>query len=198
MRFAAFVLSLFTASLFSACVLTSDDPKPDPNQYLTPIAEAQTAGLTPYWLGPTIETDKGPLRAVEGIFPQGYAGVALPGIQITYFNGDQVIGTLDVLTFQKTDWASEGPRARALDFPSAKRKNVLVAGHDAELIAVPGGTRPINVYLLIVAAGDEVVVVETNSLGGGRNATPGGVDLNPLIDEQTFLSVMQNLRPYPQ
>jgi hypothetical protein len=60
------------------------------------------------------------------------------------------------------------------------------------------GTRPINGNLLIVAVGDEVVVVETNSLGGGRNATPGGVDLNPLINEQTFLAVMQNLRPYPQ
>ncbi len=32
MRFAAFVLSLFSAGLVSACVLASDDPKPDPNQ----------------------------------------------------------------------------------------------------------------------------------------------------------------------
>ncbi len=73
-----------------------------------------------------------------------------------------------------------------------------MAGHDAELISAPGGTRPINGYLLIVEVGDEVVVAETNSLGGGPNAAPGAVDLNPLIDEQKFLAVMQSLRPYPQ
>jgi len=28
--------------------------------------------------------------------------------------------------------------------------------------------------------------------------TPGGSQLNPLIDEQTFLSVLEQLRPYPQ
>jgi hypothetical protein len=34
MGLVAVVLSLYTASLFSARLLTSDDPKPDPNQYL--------------------------------------------------------------------------------------------------------------------------------------------------------------------
>jgi hypothetical protein len=194
----ALTLIVLIVALLSGCVFVSDQAKPDPNQYLTPIAEAQAAGLTPYWLGPTIETDKGPLRAVEGIFPQGYAGVGLHGIQITYYNGDRVIGTLDVRTFPKAGWAAVEPQARALDFPSAKRKNVSVAGHDAELIAVPDGIRPINVYLLIVAAGGQVVMMATNSLGSGPNATPGGADLNPLINEATFLSVMQNLRPHPQ
>jgi hypothetical protein len=194
----AVFLVLF-AGILSGCYYDDgEDERPDPNQYLTPIAAAQAEGITPYWLGPFVETGRGQLRVTEGLFPQGVSGVKVPGIQVTYFNGDVVLGALDVMTFRKDDWPAIESEARALDSPSAKRRTVSVAGQDAELIAIPGGTRPVNVNILIMAAGDEVVMVSTNSLGGGRNATPGGPDLNPLIDETTFVAAMQNLRPYPQ
>jgi hypothetical protein len=48
---------------------------------------------------------------------------------------------------------------------------------------------------LPLAVGDTTVHVIAESDGA---ATPGGPDGNPLIDEQTFLNVLQNLRPYPQ
>ena len=47
---------------------------------------------------------------------------------------------------------------------------------------------------LTLALGNTDIVAVVHSIGG---STPGGPDANPLIDEQTFLSVMQQLRPYP-
>src|SRR4029079_16570649 len=140
MRLSVTLFLALITGLLSGCLLEDDDPTPDPNQYLTPIAAAQASGLTPYWLGPVVETDRGPMRATEGLFPYGVAGVKIPGVQVTYINGDVVIGALDIRTFGKDDWLAVEARARALDFPAAKRRNVSVAGHDAEFIAVPGGT----------------------------------------------------------
>ncbi len=36
------------------------------------------------------------------------------------------------------------------------------------------------------------------SANAGGPATPGGPDVNPLVDEEAFLAVANQLRPYPQ
>ena len=51
----------------------------------------------------------------------------------------------------------------------------------------------INWYLSRRHASLTLALGNTHIVG----STPGGPDANPLIDEQTFLSVMQQLRPYP-
>ncbi len=45
--------------------------------------------------------------------------------------------------------------------------------------------------------GTTTVVASVNSLGSAHAQTPGA-DLNPLVDEATFIAVLQHLRPYLQ
>jgi hypothetical protein len=75
------------------------------------------------------------------------------------------------------------------------RRSVTVLARDATLLSVSAGDRPIGNLTLIIPFGDAVVYASVASAGA---ATPGGPDVNPLIDEATFIAVMQNLRPYPQ
>ncbi len=77
----------------------------------------------------------------------------------------------------------------------AMLKSTVVQGVPGQLHVIPAGTRPINALRLRVHLGQTWVLAEAGASGA---ATPGGPDANPLIDEQTFLSVMQQLRPYPQ
>ncbi len=79
--------------------------------------------------------------------------------------------------------------------PGATSRQIMVAGSPATIIVIPAGTRPVNELRLIVHFRTTTVLVIATA---GGAATPGGPDVNPLIDEETFLSVMQQLRPYPQ
>ena len=79
--------------------------------------------------------------------------------------------------------------------PGATSKLVTIQGQSATLLVIPAGTRPVNTVRLLLVFGDTHVFVAASA---GGSLMPGGPDLNPLIDEQTFLAVMQNIRPYPQ
>jgi hypothetical protein len=72
---------------------------------------------------------------------------------------------------------------------------VQLLGQDVTLWSIPGGTRPVNQLQLVLQFGTTTLVVRAAS---GGPAKSGGPDLNPLFDEQTLLSVLQHLRPYPQ
>jgi hypothetical protein len=72
---------------------------------------------------------------------------------------------------------------------------VTVNGAQATLWLVPGATRPVEQARLLTQDGETRVL--TIAYAGGP-IRPGGPDSNPLVDEETFLSVMQNLRPYPE
>ena len=87
-------------------------------------------------------------------------------------------------------------RAASARLPAnAVQRSVSIHGVAGDLYLVPAGTRPINDVRLYVHLGDTWIVALA---GSGGSPTPGGPDVNPLIDEQTFLNVLQNLRPYPQ
>jgi hypothetical protein len=75
------------------------------------------------------------------------------------------------------------------------RESVEVLGRDADLLLVQGGTRPVNVARLIIDLHDTIVLAEA---GSGGPLVEGGPDLNPLIDPDELLRVMEQLRPYPQ
>lgn len=74
-------------------------------------------------------------------------------------------------------------------------KRITIAGREGELLRKPAGTRPVGHAVLAIDFGETVVAADASS-GGSR--ADGGPDVNPLIDEATFLAVMQNLRPYPE
>jgi len=178
-----------------ACDIVGDDA-PDPEAYRTPVAQAQAAGLTPYWLGPEFSAGGLSFDFIEGTFPQGVAGVRVNGLQLSYLarDGYTVRATADVLTFSKTQWATAADRVRyPAGVTGVTRKNVTVGGRHAELISMPLGARPVNSRQLIIEFDDAVVLGQTTAV-----LANDGRQINPLIDEQTFLSVMEQLRPYPQ
>jgi hypothetical protein len=87
-------------------------------------------------------------------------------------------------------------RSNAPTQAAGNPRALLVAGHRAMLwVEESPPQRPVNSLRVEVDFGSTSAVIKTNSVG---SAAEGGPDANPLIDEQTFLNVLQNLRPYPQ
>jgi hypothetical protein len=117
--------------------------------------------------------------------------VAGGGVQMSY--NANLGGGLIVTLYSDTAW-QKGGGTKPLPKNTTSR-SVTVKGVAAELFLVPAGTRPVNDVRLNFRLGN--TMVEAVAQAGGP-ATPGGPDSNPLIDEQTFLSVMQQLRQYPQ
>lgn len=107
-------------------------------------------------------------------------------------------GTLNVVMYSRPAWARIEP-IRAPGRQLSEVKNVTVDGHPAEFITRrnrPRELRPgeVNSRGLVIDYGTTVVEIGTSALP----PTPTDPQPNPLIDEATFLAVMQNLRPYPQ
>jgi len=180
--------------------------------FLRDLKAMQDMGLPVYWLGREFtaagQTFRGPYGAEFG------GEVTGGGIRMSYdtwpegtpFEGPTV--GLDLTAYSPAAW--ENVRERITNphpLPNegkVTRRTVSVAGHDGELLAVPGGTRPINSLWLILPL-DNVVVVAEAAAGGKMTplpnlfATPTGPDWSPFINDLDLLvQVMQNLRLYPQ
>ncbi len=71
---------------------------------------------------------------------------------------------------------------------------VMVAGSTGRVLELRNRLGTLEQIRLIITLGDTTV------LGIATRGTPltPGPDLNPLTDKQTFISALQNLRPYPQ
>jgi hypothetical protein len=113
-------------------------------------------------------------------------------------NYDSTVGAgIQLSLYSPAGWAPRRDRTLNPDPRAATitKKSISVLGRDATLISAAVGERPINGLVVVVELGDTTIVVAT---AAGGNPTPGGPELNPLIDENTFLDVLQNLRPYPQ
>jgi hypothetical protein len=76
-----------------------------------------------------------------------------------------------------------------------ERSDVTLRGRDAELLLIAGGTRRVNVAMLLIDMGDTTVVAKAYATA---STTTGGPDPNPLIDPDELLRVMEQLRPYPE
>jgi hypothetical protein len=110
------------------------------------------------------------------------------------FSYDATGGTsLKLLLYGASGWekarASQGLPS---NIPSMA---IQIAGNPAKLALLADGTRPVNEARIYVQFGDTMVVAIAAS---GGPASPGGPDVNPLIDPQTLVAVLQHLRPYPQ
>jgi hypothetical protein len=79
--------------------------------------------------------------------------------------------------------------------PGTDRTFIEFMGEEAEVLLIPGGTRPIGQVRMKVRLGDTMLVAIADS---GGSPSPGAPDVNPLVDRDTFIAVMQNLRPYPE
>ncbi len=112
--------------------------------------------------------------------------------------------SLQVTLYSHEAW--DRPSARP-PRPDLQNRAVQVNGHEAQLRTRFDGGQ-VDSRTIVVDYGRTVVEAVTSSIFPapvkGRPTVPGGLlatagpELNPLIDETTFLAVMQNLRPYPQ
>jgi hypothetical protein len=195
MRNYAYLLLVFSAALmFSACGsgLTQKQSPGDQlyDNFRTAAAGAARDGYAMYWFGRGFEAAgmkfNGPYSSIFEDLRPGGAGATYDSS-----NGSSV----HVNSYNAGAWA-QAPEGRSVQpgvpaSPNVIAKPVNVAGRDAVLRT--------NMERGVVAEqrmdwqiGDTHVAASTSDL-----RTPEG-NVNPLIDEQTFLAVMENLRPYPQ
>lgn len=196
---------LACAAITTSACLTQSPPGPDHyyHNFETVAAKAPSHGYTVYWLGKQFK-----------IGARTYTGPTFPGFGGDIDGGGATIayrisvsgkpnGGEDLLIhlYAPPAWALYGrayqtpdPRSRETTF-----EDVTVAGNPARLFltkwltgATRGAIRAISVEQQL---GNTAVVVSATD---SDNPTPGAAQPNPLMDEQTFLSVVQHLRPYPQ
>jgi hypothetical protein len=171
----------------------SDSPVEQP-EFLTPIAQAQEAGLNLYWFGPTFQGGELTFSI------SGYADLFareddVSGLQLEYgAKTGQGSVTLDLESYLPGG-GDKAPRQRARSIPGSRIEQLRVGDRDADLHYLPAGTRPVNALWLFVNVNDGTVVVQASA---GRTGIPG-TDPNPLIDKDLLIQVVaDNLRPYPE
>jgi len=199
MRFALALLvgiAVALSGVLSAACNPNGNDGPGPEAWKSAVAAANAAGLPVYWLGRSFEAGGVEFSTLESQFPAGIRGVALQGIEMSYFRQPEFKGRLDLNTYSQSDWSRVAARFGREGGPGQARRTVTVAGHSAELISTPAGTRPVNGLSLVVDFGGYIAVAETSAVSSGNASSVP--DRNPLLDEETFLSVLEELRPYPQ
>jgi hypothetical protein len=182
---------VIAAAVFAAACTLGTDREAGWHNFQTAVAHAPQDGYTVYWLGREFQagglTFTGPDVADFGTEVSG------GGLEMSYNTSR---GGLNLTLYSPAAWQT---RTESVRTPAnAIRKQVVVLGTTASLFVIPGGAgtdRPVNELQLNVNLGGTWVRALA---GSGGPITPGGPDTNPLVDEQTFLNVLQNLRPYLQ
>ena len=174
-------------------------PDLDP-AFLTPVAAAEEAGLTVYWLGASFEVGDVLFSTREADFPEGIMGVPLQGLQVRYSSRNEPGGVLYLDVVPKSEWNKVEEKISDLVISGeprpVRREKVQVKDKTADLLFLPLATRPLNQLWLILDLGDTVVVAL--ALSGGPTEE-GGPDYNPFINNPDLLiQVMEDLRPYPE
>jgi hypothetical protein len=165
-----------------------------------------------YWLGASVELP-GSITLVPGVAEFGDAADA-EHLSYSYDSEEPLGPSLTFDVYAAAGWSIA--RAERLRQPPMRIDKASVAGRPAEVWVSSTSRGPVNHIDVVVDYGDTVVIVGTTALPQydrtpefnvplntyiARMKTPSAMplpDLNPLIDEQTFLSALQQLRPYPQ
>jgi len=173
----------------SACGTKRDNPEGlDPN-FLSAVADAQEAGLTVYWVGEQFEVEGLTFRATGGRFEEREEGSSVE----VYYGADSEGGggvAFTPITYGPRAWES----ARNRVIPNTEgviRQAVVVRGWPAELFSIPVGQWTNR--LVIVEAPDAVIVARANTTIARIRR-----QVNPLVDPDQLLAVLENLRPYPE
>jgi hypothetical protein len=184
----AFILLFIT--LGACSTLDRRTEEDDFQNFLRVVERADEERYTPYWLG------KNPTLA--GIV---FYGPSMPDFE-TEINGridfsyDASMrdggGSLNVSLISGAIWDETG-FSRPIRDPVVKTIDVEVLGASGKINVISAGARPINATRLTVQIGETHVVVTAQA--GGQTA-PGQADSNPLIYEDAFMSVIEELRPY--
>jgi len=197
----ALTLIIAFSVLLIGCDNSPDIPSannPDP-YFMHDVATAEAGGYPVYWLG--WEFAAGDLT-FYGPYGSGTGGeVEGGGADFGYLAPVQP-GNIDLqlVTYTRAAWELAKERITNPKIPGetrpVTRRSVAVKGRQADLLSLPGLTRPVNQLWLIVDMGDAVVLARAPSVGP---ATPGGPEGSPFINNPDLLvQVMKDLRPYPE
>jgi len=191
------LVTLAACMLLLACTDSGRADDQDYQNFLTLARRAPDEGYTMYWLGRQFEagglTFTGPSVSDYGLEDPGSVNMSYDAPVL----GGRGGVSFQIFLFSPAAWHVEEAAGRARLPSNLATKTVTVAGHSATLTELP------RTVFNGAAAGFELQA----DLGGtflrvqatrAGSPTPGAAQLNPLIDEQTFLAVLQNLRPYPQ
>jgi len=147
-----------------------------------------------YWLGREFEAGsllyKGP---DVSDFADDVEGGGLGMHYVAQF-GEFCCLDLHLVLYSQQAWKQIEEKRAAGPSPRFEPKTVQVAGRTAELRTNHRATGAVSSLILTIDFGDTLVEALTGSV---VPATPGP-EPNPLIDEATFLAVMEKLRPYPE
>ena len=183
----------------AACVLLfacTDSGRGDQSyqNFLKAAKQAPSDGYTMYWLGRQFDaggvTFAGP--SVDDFGQEVDGG----GILMSYTAQGPDRYDIRLTVETQSAWADAKSRGIFRIPGNARTRDVTIGGHMGELLVrpAPPGLQGIQGIQLHLDLGDTslLATVSTYVPAGG------GPDPNPLKNEDTFLSAMQNLRPYPQ
>ena len=196
---------LLIGILISVCVACGEPRSAGQNpqesleqpEFLTPVAEAQQAGVTVYWLGE--EFGAGPLSfRINGVTEE-LTGLTdeTSGVDISYSARlEEGTTRVEIETHISPSPSIEQVRAQALGVRGAESHPVRVGMWRGEAYVLPGGARPVNALWLFVEVDEETVVVIQGE--AGSTGVPG-TDVSPTIQEDLLIEVVEeHLRPYPE
>lgn len=116
----------------------------------------------------------------------------------TYYSSarcdDGACSELQLVMYSRDAWAQIQAKRSAAPSPRFQSKAVEIDSRPAELRTIMGDRHPVSAQVLIVEYGRTIVEASTGAL---IPSTATAEQPNPLIDETTFLSVMAELRPFP-
>ncbi len=152
-----------------------------------------------YWMGREFKAGALTYQGPQANAAAGSGGLGA-GIGVNDVDGLQLSYTttrcceLELTLYSRRAWDRFDPLS---PLPGRERKTVYVNGNEAVLWTRYDSPGKVSSQTLIIDYGKTVATVVTGSALPTIVSTPQP-DPNPLIDEATFLAVMQNLRPYPQ
>jgi hypothetical protein len=162
-------------------------------EFLTAVAKPLQRNFTVYWLGREFSVST--VRYDGPRYAKSLAANSQDELDLTY-NARRPDNTgglnLGLYIVSAAGW--NAVKYKLLSGVTAAPRDLTVAGRPAQLYAVKDRLI-VNELVAVVDFGDALAVATTSVDAGDPRATPNA---NPLIDEATFLSALQNLRPYPQ
>ncbi|HEX5478187.1 MAG TPA: hypothetical protein VFY79_00555 [Dehalococcoidia bacterium] len=187
----ATALLLCAALAASACLMRKEHFV---DNYRTVVASASRDHYTAYWLGYGFTAGglqfNGP---ITGDFAYDVPGGGVTAEYSADLNASHAAVVLTLTCYGPAAWSNwQALHPHAND--GATRTPVTFGTRRATLVTAPFAGHP-NYFAVEFHLGETTVLARTSIDAGHPNATPNP---NPLVDVQTLLAVLANLRPYPQ
>lgn len=205
-KIALFLLGIAAVSAACNALPTEDEIDRASYGYFQTAVAAPGRNYDGYWLGRSFEAGGLTFEGPYSDAPAGSGGIGADiglndadGLGVNYLAktaaGAEGPSDISMTLYSRQGWDDLQDLRRRGAQPRLEVKQVDIHGWPAELKT--NFYRPGDIAARILVVVRERTVIEVTT-GAMRSSTPGAAQLNPLIDEATFLAAMQNLRPYPE